>query len=790
MSLPLSDAPQPLGAITGLHGDVLQGWALDPDNPDLRLAVEIYLDHAFVALVRADRQQSLDAPGDGFHGFAVQLRPNWLANARHIAARIANQGPWLEGGIDLPAPAAQQPVPIATQVYYRGGLKLKGWAWDPAVPTRHVALQVREGERLLLTGTADQPHPSLVNRPTSDHGFDLDLPWELADGQPHELHIETDRGVPLSGSPIRLCLHPEGLSVLLQRHWPRCEPASDDPLPLLACLTKAQEERFPGSAGFNHYLEWHALFQQPRPFESPPGNVLVLLLGEGSAEDEAASHASLLQQRLPTTQIRTIAPAATDLLESLAQHAPDARLVVPLWRGDRLAAHALDTLLARQAESGAAWVYADCDQDGHEGARSNPWLKPAWDETLFYGVDIVSPGSAFAGDTLLRAIAHLQQTGQVAADWHRLLASVVAVQAGPVTHIPQVLYHRYAGAPVSPHQSLPSAQRQAALHWLIQQRTPGASIEPVEGFPAFNRVRWPLPAQLPHISLIVPTRDQLELLRACVEGLLEGTDYPALEIIVVDNDSREPATLAYLDDIARRGVRVLRYRHPFNYAAINNWAVEQAQGSIVGLINNDIDVLEPGWLKEMLGQLLRPGIGAVGAKLLWSNGMVQHGGVVVGVNGLAAHAGNHLNKDDPGYLGLNQLAREQSAVTAACLLVRKADYQRLGGLDERRFPVTFNDVDFCLRLGEAGKRLVWTPFARLIHAESASRGKEDTPSKSARAAREQKNFIERWGSLGQGDTYYHPGLSADYLTGPYGGLAMPPRQSTPRTVLRIETTFK
>ncbi|MDV7209641.1 glycosyltransferase family 2 protein [Azotobacter beijerinckii] len=791
MSLPLSDAPQPLGAITGLHGDVLQGWALDPDNPDLRLAVEIYLDHAFVALVRADRQQSLEAPGDGFHGFAVQLRPNWLANARHIAARIANQGPWLEGGIALPAPASQQAVPIATQVYYQGGLKLKGWAWDPAAPTRHVALQVREGERLLLTGTADQPHPSLVNRPTSDHGFDLDLPWELADGQPHELHIETDRGVPLSGSPIRLCLHPEGLSALLLRHWPRCEPASDTPLPLLARLTKAHEERFPSSAGFKHYPEWHALFQQPRPFESTPGNVLVLLLGEGSAQDEAASHASLLQQRLPATQIRTIAPAATGLLEALAQHAPDARLVVPLWRGDRLAAHALDTLLARQAESAAAWVYADCDQDSPEGARSNPWLKPAWDETLFYGADIVSPGSAFAGDTLLRAIAHLQQTGQAAqADWHRLLASVVAIQAAPITHIPQVLYHRHAGAPVSPHQSLPNAQRQAALHWLIQQRAPGASIEPVEGFPALNRVRWPLPAQLPHISLIVPTRDQLELLRACIEGLLEGTDYPALEIIVVDNDSREPATLAYLDDIARRSVRVLRYRHPFNYAAINNWAVEQALGSIVGLINNDIDVLEPGWLKEMLGQLLRPGVGAVGAKLLWSNGMVQHGGVVVGVNGLAAHAGNHLNKDDPGYLGLNQLAREQSAVTAACLLVRKHDYQRLGGLDERRFPVTFNDVDFCLRLGEAGKRLVWTPFARLIHAESASRGKEDTPSKSARAAREQKNFIERWGNLGQGDTYYHPCLSADYLTGPYGGLAMPPRQSTPRTVLQIETIFK
>jgi len=785
MTLLPSDGPQSLGAITGLHGDVLQGWALDPDRPDLRLAVEIYLDQVFVALVRADRAQPSEALGDGFHGFAVQLHQSWLAKARHIAARIANQGSWLEGGIDLPAPCGSaQADTITTQVHCSGGLKLKGWAWDPEAPARHVSLQVREGERLLLTGVADQLHPLLANRPTSDHGFELELPWELADGQPHELHIETDKGQPLSGSPIRLCLHPEGLSALLQRHGSQCDGQGlDDALPLLTRLAKEREERFPASAGFGHYPQWHALFQRPQPSEPIAGQVLVLLLGEGSAQDEATSRTSIQQQRLPAAQIQVLATAATELLDTLVQHAPEARLVVPLWRGDRLAAHALDTLLTHQTRSCAAWLYADCDQDRPDGGRSNPWFKPAWDETLFYGADIVSPGSAFTGETLLQAIAHLQRDDQAAAaDWHRLLASVVAIKAGPIEHVPQVLYHRQAGAPASPHQSLPNAQRQTAVHWLLQQRAPGARLETVEGFPALNRVHWPLPDELPLVSLIVPTRDQVGLLRACIEGLLEATDYPRLEILVVDNDSREPATIAYLDDIARRGVRVLPYPHPFNYATINNWAVEQAQGSIIGLINNDIEVLEPGWLKEMLGQLLRPGIAAVGAKLLWPNGMVQHGGVVVGINQLAAHTGNHLNKDDPGYLGLNQLAREQSAVTAACLLVRRSDYQRLGGLDEQRFPVTFNDVDFCLRLLQTGKRLVWTPFALLTHAESASRGKEDTPSKSARAAREQRNFIERWGGLEQGDIYYHPSLSTDYLTGPYGGLAIPPRQGTPRTV--------
>lgn len=768
-----------LGAITGLYGDVLQGWVMDTANPDLRLAVEIYLDHAFVALVRADLEQPLEATGDGFHGFAVQLRPAWLESSSQISARVANQGPWLEGSLNLPKqPSARQAVSIATQVWHSGGLKLKGWAWDPAEPARHVAIRVREGDRLLLKARADRHHPALVYRPTADHGFDLDLPWELADGQPHELHIETDQGSPLTGSPIRLCLHPEGMAVLLQRHWPAADESPA--LALLTRLSLSQELRFPTSAGFSHYPQWHALFQQPQPQENNPGQVLVVLLGEGDRQDEAISLSSLRQQRLPLSQIRLISAGEERLLDALVQHAPAARIVVPLQRGDRLAAHALDTLLARLSESDADWGYADCDQDGPNGARRNPWLKPAWDETLFYGMDIVTPGSAFASRALLRGIARLRQAGHTGTNWHELLARVVAGQEQTVLHIPQVLYHRRASAPANPHQSLPDARRQTALQWLAEQRAPGAILEPVESFPALNRVRWPLPASLPLISLIVPTRDQCALLRACIEGLLGNTDYQSLEIIVVDNDSREPDTLAYLDEIAGRGVRVLRYPHPFNYSRINNWAVEQAQGSIIGLINNDIEVREPGWLKEMLSQLLRPGIGAVGAKLLWPNGMVQHGGVVVGINALAAHTGNELTQNDPGYLDFNLIAREQSAVTAACLLLRKADYQSLGGLDEEHFPVAFNDVDLCLRLGETGQRLVWTPFACLIHAESASRGKEDTPSKAARAGREQQYFIERWGqSLAEGDPCYHPGLSADYLTSPYGGLAIPPRGNCP-----------
>lgn len=768
-----------IGGITGLSGDVLHGWAMQVEEPQLRLAVEVYIDHIFVALLRADLEQPLDVPGDGFHGFAIRLLPAWLENAHHISARIANQGPWLSGGITLPVVIPAKQSPQATSAWHSGGLKVKGWAWDPVEPARHVTITAREGARRLATIAADRPHPELTDRATSDHGFDLDLPWDLADGQYHEIHLETDTGDSVTGSPFRLCVHPEGLVALLKDATETAEPSAHHAL--MVRLARIQDIRYPRSAGFQHYPEWYACFQQAAPYQPTPGGVLVLLHGCGDPEAKQASLASLAAQRLPSQQIRHFELGSDTSLAELLEQLHGVACVAPLHRGDRLAPHALDTLLTTLTDSDAAWAYADCDQDDAEGLRSNPWFKPAWDETLFYGADIVSPGAAISSRALQAAIERLQQAGIAdRVGWHLLLAAVIASAQGPVMHIPQVLYHRRANAPISPHLALPDSQRHAALSWLAQQRSPGAQIEVNRDFPGLSRVRWPLPAELPLISLIVPTRDQLKLLRTCIDGLLDGTDYPALEIIIVDNGSCIAETLDYLQQIESRGVRVLRYPHAFNYAAINNWAVEQAQGSIIGLVNNDIEIIEPGWLEEMLAQLLRPGIGAVGAKLMWPNGMVQHGGVVVGINGLAAHTGNNLNRQDAGYLGFNHLAREQSVVTTACLLMRKRDYQRLGGMDEVRFPVTFNDVDMCMRLRETGKSLVWTPFANLIHAESASRGKEDTPTKAARANREQQHFIARWSQAGQQDPYYHPCLSADYLAGPYGGLALPPRSTAPR----------
>ncbi len=765
------------GAITGLYGDVLQGWALNIATPDERLVVEVMIDGACVALTRADQFEPNADLGDQFHGFGVQLRQSWLNDARHISARIANQDFYLKGELQLPARPSKEPAPVASQVWHSGGLRLSGWSWDPDAPQRHVQITVREDDRVVGRASCDTHHQALVYRSTSDHGFTLDLPWELADGKPHTLHVENDMGHPLSGSPITLCCWPEGLEGLLKQydqHGP-----DEQTLALLIQIAKEQALRLSKSAGFYHYPQWFEVFQHTAPANTrlSKSKIGLLLLSEDDMTLDGVSLASLRAHktapfRLARTSADNLLPALKQLLEAGCD------CIVPLKAGDHLASQALDHLIGL-LEEGVAWGYADCDRDGPQGERSLPWLKPIWDVDLFIGADIFTPGAIFSTEIIQAALSLLAPTNELQSlNWDFLIAGIVLATErlqATVLHLPQVIYHRNYLAPASPEQGWPSMDRHQAIAWLCQRLTPGSIVKALPQFPALLRAHWPLPLTLPRVSLIVPTRDQVGLLRTCIEGLLDNTDYPHLEIIVVDNQSSDPQTLEYLRYLPTQGVKVLPHPHPFNYSAINNRAVEHASGEIIGLVNNDIEIIDAGWLKEMISQLLRDNVGVVGAKLLWPNHMVQHGGVVVGINGLAAHTGNNLQENDAGYLSTNQITRQQSAVTAACLLVRKSVFEQVGGLDEQAFPVAFNDVDFCLRIQQVGMKLIWTAFAKLIHAESASRGKDQTPEKNARAMREQQNFIKRWSNSGCTDNYYHPALSHDYACGPYNGLELPPK---------------
>lgn len=768
------------GCIEGLYGDVLQGWAFKPALPDLRLALEVVIDGASVALVRADTYQHDPLAGDGFHGFALQLQPAWLSGARRIAIRVANEGPWIGEPLELPSekPAKADAKVPGSQVWYGGGLVVGGWIWDETSPGRHVEVRARLGDQIVARCQASLHHPALIYRADADHGYSLELPWQFGDGERREVHIEDDQGRPLQGSPIIVCCHAEGLGALVAAHWP--EQADPAPRDLLIRLARDYDQRCPRSAGFGHYPEWFAHYQRSPQYPQivAKTKIAILLHGEASETERQACLDSLALQRLqPIAQAIADPQDVSTSLQLLLEEGAEAVLLQPL--DSRLLPHALDqlTLALQPDDEGrpAAWVFADCDQDGPDGQRSNPWFKPSWDLDLYLGADLFTASALFGREVIQRAVRLLDESAELPRDHEGVLAALVLATEQNnlrVARISQVLSHRSARSPANPADCDASKPaRLARMTWLADKLRPGSHLSRQAKLPGALRTHWALPEHLPKVSLIVPTRDAYKLLHACMEGLLTQTDYPDLELIIVDNQTTDPQTLQYFDELKERGVRILAHPYPFNYATLNNVGVEFATGQYIGFINNDIEILHRDWLKEMMSLAMRPDVGAVGAKLLWKNEMVQHAGVVIGINGLAAHTGNNWMRNDPGYLGFNHLVRRQSACTTACLILRRDLYLQIDGMDEVHHPIAFNDVDMCLRINELGLKILWTPFAELIHAESASRGKDSTLDKASRSKREQQLLLSRWGVKHRFDFCYSPSLNGDWALGTYSGIS-------------------
>jgi GT2 family glycosyltransferase len=279
----------------------------------------------------------------------------------------------------------------------------------------------------------------------------------------------------------------------------------------------------------------------------------------------------------------------------------------------------------------------------------------------------------------------------------------------------------------------------------------------------YYRLKRSLPSDPPLVSIIIPTRDKLDVLRKCVLSILSKTDYAPFEIVIADNGSVEPETLRYFSELSSaRQATIIGYDRPFNYSAINNFAVRvAANGSLICLLNNDIEVINGDWLSEMVSHAIRPDVGCVGAKLYYPNDTIQHAGVILGLGGVAGHSHKHSERESPGYYGRLMLVHNVSAVTAACLVVRKSVYLAAGGLDEDNLAVAFNDVDFCLRVKQLGYRHVWTPFAELYHHESVSRGPDSAPGALERFQREISYMKKRWRTELQRDSYYSVNLTLD-----------------------------
>jgi O-antigen biosynthesis protein len=473
------------------------------------------------------------------------------------------------------------------------------------------------------------------------------------------------------------------------------------------------------------------------------------LLHAGDGQGVAATIASLKAQAYPKWSLDVIAanPAAQDFTGADAAAFKDERVAFagpqPDWTafagrfaahdrlgvldaGDLLPDYALAVLVEHLAGApDLVVIYSDEDTVDAGGAHRDPIFKPDWSPILQAHAPYVGRLALVRAANLdpggAEGLAALFRDDQAVID--RILAGVAPSVVG---HVRRVLYHRRAG--------------RAA----VASARPRVDVAPEPAWPP--------------VGIVIPTRDRADLLSECIRGLKDKTDYPAYEIVVVDNGSGEPDALALLRDLKRDArLKVLERPGPFNFSALSNEGAKATAAPVLAFVNNDIVVADRGWLKPLVRFAIMPEIGVVGAKLLFPDGRLQHAGVVLGFGGIAGHLYRRMPADHPGYCNRLTVAREVGAVTAACIAVERCKFEAVGGFDAANLPVDLNDMDLCLRISERGWTSLWTPESVLVHLQSATRGIDPDPFALYR--QERTYFVRRWAEKIRDDPYFHPALS-------------------------------
>jgi GT2 family glycosyltransferase len=325
-----------------------------------------------------------------------------------------------------------------------------------------------------------------------------------------------------------------------------------------------------------------------------------------------------------------------------------------------------------------------------------------------------------------------------------------------IVHVPKVLYHRLADGRRRARGPYEAEKR--AVEDALRRRMSEASVLEDNGT-GVRRIRYKI-AGTPKVAIIIPTRDNASILKVCIQSVIRRTRYENYEIVIVDNQSAEEETLQYYRRLESQhpNVRILHYDKPFNYSAINNFAVSRISADYVLFLNNDTEVIGGGWLTPMLELAQRDDVGVVGAKLCYRNNTIQHGGVILGVDGIAGHSHKRYSRSSRGYMERLVCVQNLSAVTGACMMIRKRLFEELGGFDEA-IAISYNDVDLCLRVREKGLLVIFTPYAALYHHEGRSLG-DETVERQTRLGIERALMLRKWRqTLGRGDPYYSPNLT-------------------------------
>ncbi|MDA9499505.1 hypothetical protein XI05_18975 [Bradyrhizobium sp. CCBAU 11357] len=747
------------------------GFVYDPQDVTRRFVVELLLDGLPVRLARAESyvpELAAKGIGDACYGFSFALTPELVSDSRVAEARLANGLGPIGASLELNEAAEVTDSRNLGAAEWMGGLRFRGWVRCPATESPIVRAVV-DGEPIAEARASGFSHIGGIDNANLVKAFDLHLPTDYADGRVRRVHFITEDEWQLTVAPVTFVAFPDALEQFF---------ASFGDTESERLRGQMLDRLLPASAPFTSYEDWRKRWDERAQSHSPIVTVdrptAVVLIAGGNEEISLESldeqqHDNWVAAALPALD----GPGSFDpdeLRDFLAHDGSDAEVVVFAPAGTVFNQLALQGLAQGFAAIPRARViYSDLEVSG-EDARPWPLALPAFDYERMLEQGYCAQFFAMDRATVLAALAARPT------NLYRLFNSQFDDNSAPrneqVVHVPIPL-GRMPPLDVVAHSHL--LAKASLTHLMARGIAAETKAQRGALLPAAAVARKPYPRTL---TVIIPVRDRKDLLATCLSSIAPALTKSRARVLVVDNDSSDADMLDYLETLKRSGTDVLTVPGAFNFARLNNLAVEACDSDDVLLLNNDIRATDTVWLAEMQGRLAEPDVGAVGALLLWPSGMIQHAGVTLGASFAAQHIGNDRLASDPGYGDMLKVARECGSVTAACLLTRRSDYLDAGGLDEVRFPVNFNDVDYCLTLRSRGKRVVWTPTARLYHHESASRGRDQAGDKASRFERELRNLRNKWGEHLLEDPYYNPNLSLDAV--PFSALAWPPRGWGPR----------
>ena len=815
-----SDQAQPFytGRVEAVSGSTITGWAISLRSPDERVRLRMFVDGYASGSVNCDQQHEklnvLGHPG-GAGGFSFDIPDRFLDGTTHSLSVLFADGSPLPfsdpaGGtrtnLEFTAAAITSIDGVVDGLH---GENIRGWVVRKhrrtGVVQGGLQVQVLCNGIILAEVLADRPRADVARDYGYDPyvGFEFKLPRHCLEGFEFEFVFKAlPEGTELAGCPLRV-KHP------LTKDVDELRALADTIGDLCAKVFKLQRQvhgMLPvQEATVLNYDGWARRYlgrlrarmeaMEPLPVNQPLISILMptsrtnlahltaaiesvrvqtyrnwelIIVDDGSRQ--RALTACLKNSESTDSRIQRLVSRASGgigaAINAGVRKAAGSYIVL-FEPNDLLVEVAVEAMVRKALSSGAKIVYSDEDHIGPFGEFSEPILKPDWNYRLLLSVDYVRH-LLMIDRPLMCGVGLLQPECDGAYGHDLLLRLSEKCRPGQIVHLPEILYHcRVADPTVADaeqvrRQAVEAGCRAVSDH-LARRGFSDFCVTPAGPGGTF-RVVWSTEGlDKPKVTIIVPFKDQIATTRRCLEALLASTDWPDWDVVLIDNGSVTPAAERFCREAAlNTNVTVQRIEGPFNYAGLNNRATRSSKADWYLFLNNDVFLQQRDWLQVMMGEALAdPKVAVVGAKLTYPDGKVQHGGVILGVGGVADHAFRGLPFDHPGYMSRARCAQELSAVTGACMLCRADAFAEVEGFDEQDLAVTFNDIDLCLKIGRAGWRVIWTPDVVAEHHESLSRGDDISPGKAQRSFYETNVMLERWPSVITSDPHYNPHFSRD-----------------------------